>query len=142
MADAAIQAERVEIWSVALTAPRDIASARRAATEGMEAIGASVIKRTKFVTAVSEIARNALLHGGGGFIRFSVSRSGRAPRLLAECVDRGPGVADIERAMTDGYTTGGGLGRGLGGARRLVDCFEISSSAERGTRVLLASSAR
>lgn len=108
----------------------------------MQEIGASVIKRTKFVTAVSEVARNALIHGGGGYIRFSIS--GRAPecRLLAECVDRGPGVDDIEQAMRDGYSSGRGLGLGLGGAKRLVDRFDMRSSSGAGTVVRLESGAR
>lgn len=129
-------------WTVPLTSPRDVAVARRAATDGMQKIGASVIKRTKFVTAVSEVARNALIHGGGGYIRFSVGGDPAARVLTAECVDRGPGVDDIEQALSDGYTSGRGLGLGLGGARRLVDRFEIRSSSGAGTVVRLESGAR
>lgn len=90
---------------------------------------------------MSEIARNALIHGGGGYIRFAIQRSKEAT-VVAECVDRGPGVPDIELALTNGYTTGRGLGQGLGGAKRLVDGFDIASSPERGTRVRLESRAR
>ena len=120
-----------------LVSPQDVASARRTANTAMAEGGASVIKRTRFVTAVSEIARNAVVHGGGGNIRFTLGRAGGESVLVAECTDRGPGIDDIEQALRDGYTSGGGLGHGLGGARRLVDGFQISSSARSGTTVRL-----
>ena len=126
-------------WSVALVAPPDVAAARRVASIAMTELGASVIRRTKFVTAVSEIARNALVHGGGGVISFTLRGQGRGGRLTEECRDRGPGIPDLEQAMTDGFTSGGGLGHGLGGARRLVDDFTITSNADGGTTVRLMS---
>lgn len=125
-----------------LVSDQDVAAARQAATQGMTELGASVIRRTKFVTAISEVARNALVHGGGGVVRFALSGRGRGHSLVAECIDRGPGIADIEQALCDGYTTGGGLGHGLGGARRLVDGFEITSTPGRGTTVRLTSTER
>ena len=140
MADAADEGQRA--WTVPLASPQDIARARRAANEAMTEIGATVIKRTQFVTAVSEIARNALVHGGGGHIRLSVVASARGPVLVAECTDRGPGIDNIEQALRDGFTSGGGLGHGLGGARRLVDRFDIRSSARTGTTVRLESGRR
>lgn len=124
-------------WAVPLVSPQDVARARRAANEAMSANGASVIKRTRFVTAVSEIARNAVVHGGGGNIRFTLGRASGEPVLIAECTDRGPGIDDLEQALRDGYTSGGGLGHGLGGARRLVDRFDIRSSVRLGTTVRL-----
>lgn len=126
-------------WSVTLVSPQDVAVARRVAGQAMTELGASVIRRTKFVTAVSEIARNALVHGGGGVIRFVLCSRGPARQLVAECIDRGPGIADIDLALGDGYTSGGGLGHGLGGAKRLVDEFEIISAPGCGTTVRLAS---
>lgn len=134
--------DEAQTWSVPLVASQDVAAARRAANDAMTRIGATVIKRTKFVTAVSEVARNALLHGGGGYIRFTIAGSRERPALIAECVDRGPGVDDIEQALKDGYTSGLGLGLGLGGSRRLVDRFEIRSSSGSGTTVRLESEAR
>lgn len=130
------------VWTVPLTSPGDVSAARRAATAGMLEIGATVIKRTKFVTAVSEVARNALVHGGGGYIRFTIAERGSQRVLVAECVDRGPGVDDIEQAMLDGYTSKRGLGLGLGGAKRLVDRFEIRSSSGTGTVVRFESGQR
>ena len=120
-----------------LVTTQDVARARRTATAAMAEGGASVTKRTRFVTAVSEIARNAVIHGGGGSIRFTLEQVAGERMLLAECTDRGPGIADVEQALRDGYTSGGGLGYGLGGARRLVDRFEIRSSARLGTTVRL-----
>lgn len=110
--------------------------------KAMTAIGASAIKRTKFVTAVSEIARNAVLYGRGGVISFEIVGGAGHRRVVAECMDRGPGIGDVERAMTPGYTTGSGLGLGLSGAKRLVDRFDIVSSPERGTTVTLECAAR
>jgi serine/threonine-protein kinase RsbT len=112
---------------VTLRAAADVAAARRAAGAAMDAIGASALKRTRFVTAVSEIARNAVIHGGGGAIVFRETADPRGRAVEAECRDRGSGIADLARALTDGYTTGSGLGLGLPGARRLVDLFDIAS---------------
>lgn len=108
----------------------------------MDRIGASAIKRTKFVTAVSEIARNALIYGGGGVMTFHLHKLAGRPSVLAECVDHGPGIADVDRALQDGYTTGKGLGLGLSGARRLVDRFAIETLPGEGTTVIMECGAR
>lgn len=108
----------------------------------MTAIGASPIKRTKFVTAVSEIARNAVLYGHGGVITFEIVGAPGSQSIVAECMDRGPGIADINLAMKEGFSGGTGLGLGLGGAKKLVDRFDIVSSAASGTTVTLECSAR
>lgn len=129
------------LWRVTLAAPRDVAVARQVATTAMTELGASVIKRTKFVTAVSEVARNALLHGGGGYIRFRIDGAGNRRQLVAECVDRGPGIADVDQAMKDGFSSGSGLGLGLGGASRLVESFEIVSTSGAGTTIRMKSGA-
>jgi serine/threonine-protein kinase RsbT len=95
----------------------------------------STLEKTKFVTAASELARNILVHGKGGTMTISeVVKAGREG-LQLEFEDRGPGIADTEQAMTDGFTTAGSLGLGLGGARRLVNEFHIESSEGRGTKV-------
>lgn len=127
--------------TVTLRAQDDVACARRAAAAAMDAIGASALKRTRFVTAVSEIARNAVIHGGGGSIAFSEVADRRGRMAQAECRDRGPGIADVARALTDGFSTGRGLGLGLGGAKRLADAFEIVSGPG-GLTVRLACRAR
>ena len=103
----------------------------------MGEIGASMVKRTKFVTAVSEIARNAVNYGRGGRMTFEIVGSGAGRRVVAQCSDRGPGIEDIDRALSNGYSTGKSLGLGLGGAKRLVDRFDIISSSSTGTIVTL-----
>jgi serine/threonine-protein kinase RsbT len=98
--------------------------------------GLSLVDQTKLVTAASELARNALVHGGGGKARVEVvtSAAGRTG-VRVGFSDDGPGIADVDLALTDGWTTGGGLGLGLSGARRLVDEFELTSKPGGGTSV-------
>ena len=100
-------------------------------------LGFSLVDQTKIVTAASELARNALEHGKGGQVRLEALNDGarRGVRLVFE--DHGPGIADINQALRDGFTSGGGLGLGLGGARRLVNNFEIESKPGEGTRVAI-----
>ncbi|KAF1048768.1 MAG: Serine/threonine-protein kinase RsbT [Xylophilus sp.] len=97
----------------------------------------SVVERTKFVTAASEIGRNTLVHGKGGAMEISeVQRDGRQGlRLVFQ--DQGPGIADLQRAMADGFSTANSMGLGLGGTRRLVNEFDISSQPGEGTRVVI-----
>jgi len=97
----------------------------------------SLVEQTKLVTATSELARNTVVHGGGGTVQLEVLTSGNRRGLRVIFVDHGPGIPDIAQAMTDGYTTGEGLGLGLGGAKRLVNEFEITSSPGAGTRVCI-----
>jgi serine/threonine-protein kinase RsbT len=99
------------------------------------ALGFGALERTKFVTAASELARNTLVHGGGGQMSLSVLIVDGRTGLRLEFVDKGPGIADVALAMTDGYTTARSLGLGLGGAKRLVNEFEISSRPGDGTVV-------
>ncbi len=97
----------------------------------------STVERTKFVTAASELGRNALVHGGGGVMVIAeLQRDGRTG-LRLEFQDQGPGIPDIERAMTDGFTTAKSMGLGLGGARRLANEFIIESQAGQGTKVTI-----
>jgi serine/threonine-protein kinase RsbT len=96
------------------------------------------VDQTKLVTAASELARNTITYGGGGSVRLEVVQNGvrRGVRLSFE--DQGPGIQDVTLALKDGYTTGQGLGLGLGGARRLVNDFTIESAPGSGTRVVIA----
>jgi serine/threonine-protein kinase RsbT len=93
--------------------------------------------QTMLVTAASELARNALIHGGGGECSCEVVRDGSKTGIKLVFVDQGPGIADVALAMTDGWTSGGGLGLGLSGARRLVHEFDIVSLKGKGTRITI-----
>jgi serine/threonine-protein kinase RsbT len=97
--------------------------------------GLSLVDQTKIVTAASELARNTVVHGGGGEMRLQALNDGSRRGVKALFVDQGPGIADIELAMKDGYTTRGGLGLGLSGSKRLVNEFEIDSKPGKGTTV-------
>lgn len=126
-------APRGEAWPIG-SAP-DVVRIRQAVRERAREVGFGLVDQTKMITAASELARNALDHGGGGEMRMEVvERDGRrGVRLTFE--DRGPGMADVERALADGYSTGPGLG--LSGARRLVNEFHLESERGRGTRVVI-----
>jgi serine/threonine-protein kinase RsbT len=100
--------------------------------------GFSLVEQTKIVTAASELARNTVIHGGGGEMRIErLFPGGRRTGLRLTFEDRGPGIADIELALRDGYSTGTGLGLGLGGARKLSHEFDIQSRPGEGTRVTI-----
>jgi serine/threonine-protein kinase RsbT len=100
-------------------------------------LGFSLIDQTKVVTAASEIARNTVTYGGGGTARLEALQDGGRRGLRVVFEDKGPGIADIERALQDGFTSGHGLGLGLGGARRLSSDFAIESRVGEGTRVTI-----
>jgi serine/threonine-protein kinase RsbT len=97
--------------------------------------GFTLVDQTKIVTAASELARNTVVHGGGGIVELELLVDGARRGLRLTFTDHGPGIADVEQAMRDGFTTGGGLGLGLGGARRLSNEFEIRSRPGEGTTV-------
>lgn len=97
----------------------------------------SLVDQTKMVTAASELARNVLIYGGGGSVAIEVLLRDDRSGLRLTFEDQGPGIPDIDLAMKDGYTSGAGLGMGLGGARRLVNEFEITSRVGEGTRVVI-----
>jgi serine/threonine-protein kinase RsbT len=100
--------------------------------------GLSLVDQTKLVTAASELARNALVYGGGGTARVEVVTSGTGkPGVRIGFTDDGPGIPDVDLALTDGWTSGNGLGLGLSGARRLVDEFELTSKPGSGTSVVV-----
>jgi serine/threonine-protein kinase RsbT len=113
----------------------DVVLVRQAVRKWSAELGFSLVDQTKIVTAASELARNMLVHGGGGKVLLEALAEGSRKGLRLTFEDQGPGIADIELAMKDGYTTGGGLGLGLGGSRRLMSEFEIVSRVGEGTRV-------
>ena len=113
----------------------EIVLVRQAVRAWAAELGFSLVDQTKMVTAASELARNTVLYGGGGSVRLEMLNSGNRRGLRLTFEDQGPGIPDIALAMKDGYTTGGGLGMGLGGARRLSNEFEIFSRVGEGTRV-------
>ena len=115
----------------------DIVRMRQAVRERAVAQGFSLVDQTKIVTAASELARNTLDYGGGGEVEVQVLANGARSGLRLSFVDRGPGIPDIERALTDGFTSGNGLGLGLGGAKRLSSEFSIDSKPGAGTRVTI-----
>jgi serine/threonine-protein kinase RsbT len=118
-----------------LRAAEDIVRVRQTARAWAVAIGFSLVDQTKIVTATSELARNTIEHGRGGNVRLRSLENGIRKGLRLDFVDTGPGIANIELALRDGYTTGGGLGLGLSGSRRLMSEFEIESEPGIGTRV-------
>ena len=118
-------------------AENDIVYVRQAVRAWSIEIKCSLVDQTKIVTAASELARNALVHGGGGEVRLSLLQEGIRRGLRAVFEDHGPGIPDVGLAMQDGYTTNGTLGLGLGGAKRLVNDFDIVSVPGEGTRVTI-----
>ncbi|CCH15370.1 MULTISPECIES: ATP-binding protein [Micromonospora] len=113
----------------------DVVRVRQLVRTVAVAVKLSLVDQTKVVTAASELARNTLVYGGGGTVEVTTVDNGRRKGVRIVFADSGPGIADLDMALTDGYTTGGGLGLGLSGSRRLVDEFEIETSAETGTRI-------
>jgi serine/threonine-protein kinase RsbT len=113
----------------------DIVLGRQAVRRMSQELAFSLVDQTKMVTAASELARNALIYGGGGLLKWEMLQDGGKRGLRLTFQDQGPGIANIELALTDGWTSGKGLGLGLTGARRLVNEFELDSQAGVGTRV-------
>jgi serine/threonine-protein kinase RsbT len=113
----------------------DVVLVRQSVKKWAVELGFSLVNQTKTVTAASELARNTLTHGGGGTVRLEVLSEGSRHGLRLTFEDSGPGIADLGLALTDGYTTGKGLGLGLSGSKRLMSEFEIASRVGRGTRV-------
>ena len=115
----------------------DIVRVRRIVREWAVSLGFSLVDQTKVVTAASELARNVIDYGGGGDFRIESLNNDARRGLRLTFSDEGPGIVDMEEAMKDGFTTGGGLGLGLGGAKRLVNEFLIDSKPGRGTTVVV-----
>ncbi|GAB2842409.1 anti-sigma regulatory factor [Pseudoduganella ginsengisoli] len=118
-----------------LRSDEDVVRLRQQLREKLVALGFSLIDQTKMVTAASELARNTLRYGGGGEAHVQHVQNGMRSGLQLVFIDQGPGIADIGQALTDGYTTGGGMGLGLSGAKRLADEFDIQSAPGAGTTV-------
>jgi len=116
----------------------DIVRVRQATREHAIAHGFSLVDQTKLVTAASELARNTLDYGNGGEVEIARLIDGMRKGLRLTFSDQGPGIQDLQKALTDGYSTGGGLGLGLSGARRLSNDFNIESAPGKGTRVMIA----
>ncbi len=115
----------------------DVVACRQAVRARSVEQGFGLVDQTKIVTAASEIARNTLQYGGGGTVRIQKLADGSKQGLRLVFEDRGPGIADIARAMTDGFTTGSGLGKGLSGTKRLVNEFDLWSKPGEGTRITI-----
>jgi serine/threonine-protein kinase RsbT len=126
----------VEVFSIQSSA--DIVTVRQEVRRRTIDLGFSLVDQTKIVTAASELARNTLQHGGGGTVEMAALTNGSRRGLRLTFEDRGPGIADLEQAMRDGFSSGGGLGLGLSGARRLSNEFEIHSRPGEGTKVMIA----
>lgn len=120
-----------------LRSEQDIVLARQAVRQMALQLKFSLVDQTKMVTAASELARNALVYGGGGDMDWTLLREGARTGLRLAFVDQGPGIADVALALTDGWTSGHGLGLGLSGTRRLVNDFELHSTPGEGTRVVI-----
>ena len=124
--------------TLAIRQSDDVVRVRQQVRLQAVAAGLGLVDQTKIVTAASELARNTLDYGHGGDVRIETfcEPPRRGVRLTFE--DQGPGIADLEQALTDGFTTGGGLGLGLSGARRLCSEFDIHSKVGEGTRIMIA----
>ncbi|MBL8268052.1 MAG: anti-sigma regulatory factor [Steroidobacter sp.] len=128
----------IEPTTLAVRSGEDVVKVRQAVRTLAMDLGFSLVDQTKVITAASELARNTLTYGGGGEVR--VERLNEGPKRLGMRLtfeDRGPGISNIELALTDGYTTGNGLGLGLSGARKLSHEFDIWSQPGVGTRVTI-----
>jgi serine/threonine-protein kinase RsbT len=126
---------QTEIIAVACSA--DIVAVRHAVRRQAVKINLSLVDQTKIVTAASELARNLLIYGGGGKVTLEVLQRGGRQGLRVDFVDSGPGIPDVNLALRDGFTSGSGMGLGLGGAKRLVNEFNIESSPGKGTHVTI-----
>jgi serine/threonine-protein kinase RsbT len=120
----------------------DVVRVRQLVRTYAQQVKLSLVDQTKLVTATSELARNTLTYGGGGTARIQIVSDGRRAGVRASFHDDGPGIVDTVLALTDGWTSGKGLGLGLSGARRLVDEFELDTEVDRGTNVTVVKWAR
>jgi serine/threonine-protein kinase RsbT len=123
--------------SVAIRSSEDVVKIRQQTRVFAVAAGLSLVDQTKIITAASELARNIVDHAGGGDVRIDLIEDGGRCGVRLAFEDRGPGIPDIQVALKDGFTTGSGLGLGLGGARRLANEFSIESKVGVGTKVTI-----
>jgi serine/threonine-protein kinase RsbT len=117
---------------------QDIVLTRQLVRQNAMELGFSLVDQTKLVTAASELARNTIKYGGGGSLLIEALKDGFRKGLRLTFEDKGPGIANLEHALRDGYSTGGGLGLGLGGAKRLSSDFKITSTPGQGTTVTIS----
>lgn len=129
--------EKLRTETISIRSPEDVVRVRQAVRTAAVAQTLSLIDQTKVVTAASELARNTLIYGGGGEAIVDQVIDGTKRGVRVTFADHGPGIPNITEALQDGFTTGGGLGLGLGGAKRLCNEFEIDSSPETGTRITI-----
>jgi len=122
---------------VELRSASDVVSVRQVVRTWAIDVGFTLVDQTKIVTAASELARNTIDYGRGGLARLELITEGTRRGLRIAFEDQGPGIPDVQQALSDHYTTGHGLGLGLGGAKRLVNEFDISSRVGEGTRVVI-----
>lgn len=120
-----------------LQTEEDVVRVRLLARQQAVQAGLSLVDQTKLVTAASELARNTVVHGGGGMAEMEVVNEGPRRGVRLTFIDHGPGIPNLEQALRDGFTTGNGLGLGLGGARRLVNQFDIQSTVGEGTCITI-----
>ena len=128
----------IDVMVVPLRADEDVVRLRQVLRECLVSIGFSLIDQTKMITAASELGRNTLRYGGGGEAHIEKVMDGSRRGVILSFIDQGPGIADADLALTDGYTTGNGMGLGLGGARRLADEFELTTALGAGTTVRIS----
>lgn len=126
-----------EVVTIPISTDADIVQARQVGRKMAAAAGCGSTDLTMVATAISEIARNILTHAGGGDVELQLVEENGRRSLLITARDEGPGIVDVDKALEDGYTTGGGLGLGLPGARRLMDEFTIITEPRRGTTVIM-----
>lgn len=129
---AVIKSDRLDLQN-----SRDILTVRNVVRMWAADLGFNLVDQTKMITAASELARNTVDYGGGGAVELEMLNDGPRRGLRLHFVDEGPGIPNVELALKDGYTTGSGLGLGLGGAKRLVNDFKIQSETGKGTRVTI-----
>ena len=127
----------LKVEKISVAASGDIVAVRHAVRRQAVKINLSLVDQTKIVTAASELARNMLIYGGGGEVTLEVLQEGVRHGLRVHFVDDGPGIPDIDLALRDGFTSGHGMGLGLGGAKRLVNEFNLESAPGKGTRVTI-----
>jgi serine/threonine-protein kinase RsbT len=120
-----------------LRSQQDIVASRQVVRKLSQELGFSLVDQTKMVTAASELSRNTLIYGGGGEMRWEIVSNGTRQGLRVHFDDKGPGIPDLEVAMTDGWSSGSGLGLGLSGSKRLVNDFEIRTAVGAGTCVTI-----
>jgi serine/threonine-protein kinase RsbT len=123
------------VGSVPVRCEQDIVASRQKVRTLTQELKFSLVDQTKMITAASELSRNTLVHGGGGQMRWEVVEAGLRRGLRLHFEDQGTGIADLQLALTDGWTSGGGMGLGLPGSKRLVHEFEIRSRPGQGTCV-------